>query len=116
VPFHRSKEKFLALKGILFVSAFIIGRIWVSQWAKALEVGLIGRNHNLIGQFLKGLKVERTQKKQKKGVLSKWMCREKGVQQEYGKKKKGGIELTSGTTKLMAISSREEERTEDSGA
>ena len=71
-------------------------------------MGLIGRNHNLIGQFLKGLKVERTEKKQrKKGVLSKWICREKGVQQEYGEKKKGGVELTSGTTKLMAISSRE---------
>jgi len=34
--------------------------------------------------------------------------------QEYGKKKKGDVELTSGTTKLMAISSRKEERIEDS--
>jgi len=32
----------------------------------------------------------------------------------YGRKKKGGVELTSGTTKLMAISSPEEERVEDS--
>jgi len=31
------------------------------------------------------------------------------------KKGKGDVELTSGTTKLMAISSREEERIEDSG-
>jgi len=29
------------------------------------------------------------------------------------KRRKGGVELTSGTTKLMAISSREEERIED---
>ena len=30
------------------------------------------------------------------------------------KKRRGDVELTSGTTKLMAISSREEERIEDS--
>jgi len=34
-------------------------------------------------------------------------------EQECGKKEKGDIELTSGTTKLMAISSREGERIED---
>jgi len=34
--------------------------------------------------------------------------------QECGKKKKGDVELTSGVTKLMAISFREEERIEDS--
>ena len=73
-------------------------------------MGLIGRNHNLIGQFLKGLKVERT----KKGYSVSGFAEKKGVQQEYGKKKKGGVELTSGTMKLMAISPREEQRIEDS--
>jgi hypothetical protein len=33
-------------------------------------VRLIGRNHNLISQFLKGLKVERTGKKQRKKMYS----------------------------------------------
>jgi len=34
--------------------------------------------------------------------------------QKCGERKKGDVELTSGTTKLMAISSRKEEGIEDS--
>ena len=30
-----------------------ISRIWVSQWTKALEVGLIGGNNNFLSQLLK---------------------------------------------------------------
>jgi len=68
--FHSSKEKFSALKGILCLCVYQIGGIWVSQWTKALEVRLIGRNHDLIGQLLKGLEDEgtkRIQRKEKKG-------------------------------------------------
>jgi len=53
VSSHRSNEKFSALKGILFVSAFIkLVGIWVSQWTKALKVGLIDGNNNFLSQFL----------------------------------------------------------------
>jgi len=75
-------------------------------------VGLIGRNHNFISQFLKGLKVERTGKKQRRGKT--YSVNNCAKDQEYGKKMKGDVELTLGTTKLMAISSREEEKIEDS--
>ena len=40
-----------------------IGRIWVAQWPKTLEMGLFSGNNNFIGQLLKGLKVERTEKR-----------------------------------------------------
>ena len=77
---------------------------------------LIGRNHDLIGQFLKGLKVGRIGKKQRKKKGKKYLVNRFAVEQEYNKsiKEKGSGELTSRTTKLMAISSRGEERIEDS--
>jgi len=69
VSFHRSNEKFSALKGILFVSTFIksVGSGF-PQWAKALKVGLIGWNDNFLDQFLKGLKVGKTRKRKRENT------------------------------------------------
>jgi len=73
-------------------------------------MGLISGDHNLIGKFLKGLKIGRTERKKAYSVY-RFVD-----EQEYKKsiKEKGSGELTSGTMKLMAISSRGEERIEDS--
>jgi len=54
-----------------------------------LEVGLIGRNHNLIGQFLKGLKVERTEKKHKKGYSVNRFAEKKEYNKSMVKRRKG---------------------------
>jgi len=55
------------------------------------------------------LKVERKKERERKYQVNN--C---AKNQKYGKKKKSDVELTSETTKLMAISSREEEEIEDS--
>ena len=75
-------------------------------------MGLIGRDHNFISQFLKGLKVERGGKKQKRGKTYSV----NGIAEvlKYNKKRERWGDLTSGTTKLMAISSREKGRIGDS--
>jgi len=74
-------------------------------------MGLISGDHNLIGKFLKGLKIGRTEKRKKAYSVNRF-----ADEHEYNRslKEKGSGELTLGTTKLMAISSRGEERIEDS--
>jgi len=65
-----------------------------------LEVRLIGRNNDLIGQILKVCEDERKNKKRKKEYSVKEIVDE----HEYSKDaKKKGSKLTSGTVKLMAI-------------
>jgi len=55
------------------------------------------------------LKVEKTGKRKKKYQVNNCANGRK-----YSRKEKGDVELTSGTTKLMAISSRKEEEIEGS--
>jgi len=53
MSFHRYKEKFSALKGILLVFALIKSVGSRSPWTEALVVGLFGRNDNFLAQLLK---------------------------------------------------------------
>jgi len=52
-------------------------------------VGLIDRNHNLIDQFLRGLKVERIEKKQKKGYSVNGFAEKKEYNKNMVKRRKG---------------------------
>jgi len=72
---------------------------------------LIGGNNNFIGQFLKVWGVEK--KQGKKGRKYQVNNHVKKKIKKYGERKKGDAKLTLGTTKLMAISSREEGGVED---
>ena len=54
-----------------------------------MEVGLIDRNHNLIDQFLRGLKVERIEKKQKKGYSVNGFAEKKEYNKNMVKRRKG---------------------------
>jgi len=53
VSFHRSKEKFSALRNPIGLCVDQISGIWVTHWAEALEMGLFSRDHNFLTQLLK---------------------------------------------------------------
>jgi len=68
-----------------------------------LEVGLIGRDYNLIGQILEIFKDKEKNREKKKEYSAKGIVGE----QEYSKGvERKGSELTSSTMKLMAIFSQ----------
>jgi len=66
-----------------------------------LEVGLIGRNNDLIGQILEIFWGEKKNEKKKDSV--KQIVDEQGYSRSVEER---AVKLTSGTTKLMAISSQ----------
>jgi len=62
---------------------------------------LLGGDDNFFAQFLKGLKIGRTEKKKKENAKSADLQKGK----KYDRERKDGNRLTLGTMKLTAISS-----------
>jgi hypothetical protein len=69
-----------------------------------LEVWLIGRDDNFVGQFLVVLEIKkRNTKKRKEKYSVKWIADERECEEKYRRRNE---ELTSGTMKLIAILQR----------